>query len=531
MEHEVIAEAGGVVRRVEVAVGETVEEGQLLAVIEAGADAPTAPDRRRRARARRSERQDLDAVIAPPRPRPRRRPSRGGRQAPRAGPPHRAGEPRRPRRPGHFVEYGPLIFAAQERAPVEGRADPPDSGRRPRRRRRRHRRPADGRHVLRLHRAGRHPGDAQSPQEGPAVRARRAAPAAAGAVRRGRRRPAGRRRLAARRRSGLPRLSPVRAAERAGAAGRDRLGLLLRRQRGAARLLRRRDRERGLEHRDGRPGDDRGRRAWACSRRRTSARSTCSGRTAWSTSGSRTTPRRSRRPSATCRTSAVPSEPAATPEDQAPLRNLIPTNRKRIYDVRARDRRAARRRARAAPRLRARDGDRARARRRQAARRDRQRPVAPRRRDRRPRRRQGGAIHAAVRRVRAPDPVAVRHARLHGRPAGRADGDRPPLRADVRHRRQPRGPDRHDRAAQGLRPRRPGDGRRRLQGGAVLRRLADLGVRRDGARGRGPARDAPRARGDRRRATSASAPTRRRSRPPTSAARGSTWPPTARSTT
>src|SRR5205807_7405171 len=37
MEHEVIAEQGGVVRRMEVVVGETVEEGQLLAVIEAGA--------------------------------------------------------------------------------------------------------------------------------------------------------------------------------------------------------------------------------------------------------------------------------------------------------------------------------------------------------------------------------------------------------------------------------------------------------------------------------------------------------------
>ena len=58
--------------------------------------------------------------------------------------------------------------------------------------------------------------------------------------------------------------------------------------------------------------------------------------------------------------------------------------------------------------------------------------------------------------------------------------------------------DRHDRAPQGLRPRRAGDGRRRLQGAAVHGRVADGRVRRDGARGRGPARDAPRARGDRR---------------------------------
>ena len=55
--------------------------------------------------------------------------------------------------------------------------------------------------------------------------------------------------------------SNVRAASRPRAAGRDRLRPLLRRQRRAARLLRRRDRDAGGEHRDGRPGDDRGRRA------------------------------------------------------------------------------------------------------------------------------------------------------------------------------------------------------------------------------------------------------------------------------
>ncbi len=36
MEHEVIAQTGGVVRRIEVSVGETVQEGQLLAPLEAG---------------------------------------------------------------------------------------------------------------------------------------------------------------------------------------------------------------------------------------------------------------------------------------------------------------------------------------------------------------------------------------------------------------------------------------------------------------------------------------------------------------
>ena len=88
--------------------------------------------------------------------------------------------------------------------------------------------------------------------------------------------------------------------------------------------------------------------------------------------------------------------------------------------------------------------------------------------------------------------------------------------ATVRHfarmflaRRQPERADGHDRAAQGLRPRRPGDGRRRLQGAAVHRRLADLRVRRHGPGGRRAPRHAPRARGDRGRRRSASASSRR----------------------
>ena len=75
------------------------------------------------------------------------------------------------------------------------------------------------------------------------------------------------------------------------------------------------------------------------------------------------------------------------------------------------------------------------------------------------RRRQGGALHAAVRRVRPPDPVPVRHARDHGRARGREDRARAPLQPHVRHRRQPHRAVLHDRAAQGLRPRRAGDGR------------------------------------------------------------------------
>jgi acetyl-CoA carboxylase carboxyltransferase component len=113
MEHEVIADAGGVVRQVEVKVGETVEEGQLLAVIEAGAT----PDREQRTDGRpelEPERADLEAVIE--RHALGLDPARTDAVAKR----HELG--RRTARenlddlvdPGSFVEYGPLIFAAQE---------------------------------------------------------------------------------------------------------------------------------------------------------------------------------------------------------------------------------------------------------------------------------------------------------------------------------------------------------------------------------------------------------------------------------
>ena len=62
-------------------------------------------------------------------------------------------------------------------------------------------------------------------------------------------------------RSRLPRVPLVRPALRPGPARRRQRRLLLRRQRGDPRLLRRRHRHRGLEHRHGRPGDDRGRRS------------------------------------------------------------------------------------------------------------------------------------------------------------------------------------------------------------------------------------------------------------------------------
>ena len=113
MEHELIAEAGGVVRRVEVAVGDTVEEGQLLAVIEAGATADGAgrddgePDLD-------ETRADLEAVIE------RHALGLDDARPDAVAKRHELG--RRTARenlddlvdPDTFVEYGPLIFAAQE---------------------------------------------------------------------------------------------------------------------------------------------------------------------------------------------------------------------------------------------------------------------------------------------------------------------------------------------------------------------------------------------------------------------------------
>jgi acetyl-CoA carboxylase carboxyltransferase component len=112
MEHEIVAEQGGVVQRVHVTVGDTVRQGQLLAVVTRGPSADGAgqvepePD---------ESREDLDAVLN--RHALTRDESRPDAVAKR----HELG--RRTARenladlvdPGTFVEYGPLIFAAQER--------------------------------------------------------------------------------------------------------------------------------------------------------------------------------------------------------------------------------------------------------------------------------------------------------------------------------------------------------------------------------------------------------------------------------
>ena len=77
----------------------------------------------------------------------------------------------------------------------------------------------------------------------------------------------------------------------------------------------------------------------------------------------------------------------------------------------------------------------------------------------------------------------------------------------------------HDRAAQGLRPRRPGHGRRQLQGAVLHGGVADRRVRRHGPRGRGEARLPQRAGRARATPTSARASTTRWSPACTSTAR------------
>ncbi|MGZ6617856.1 MAG: biotin/lipoyl-containing protein, partial [Solirubrobacteraceae bacterium] len=114
MEHEVIAERDGVVAQLEVEVGETVDEGQLLAVIAPGDqaqpgtdDAPGESDL--------TPREDLESVIArhaltldAARPEAIAKRHEGGRRSARENLAELVDE-------GSFVEYGPLMFAAQER--------------------------------------------------------------------------------------------------------------------------------------------------------------------------------------------------------------------------------------------------------------------------------------------------------------------------------------------------------------------------------------------------------------------------------
>jgi len=113
MEHEIVAEVAGVVRRVEVAVGETVQEGQLLAVMEAGAAATDQAPNGAEPDAH-EPREDLQAVIErhalgldPARPDAVAKRHEHNRRTARENIADLVDE-------NTFVEYGPLIFAAQE---------------------------------------------------------------------------------------------------------------------------------------------------------------------------------------------------------------------------------------------------------------------------------------------------------------------------------------------------------------------------------------------------------------------------------
>ncbi|MBV8982384.1 MAG: biotin carboxylase [Acidimicrobiia bacterium] len=113
MEHEIVAEVEGVVRDVVVSVGETVDEGQLLAVVSANSDG-SASARRDAAVDLEATRADLELVRA------RHELGLDAARPKAVAQRHDAG--RRTARenlaalvdPGTFVEYGPLMFAAQE---------------------------------------------------------------------------------------------------------------------------------------------------------------------------------------------------------------------------------------------------------------------------------------------------------------------------------------------------------------------------------------------------------------------------------
>ena len=113
MEHEVIAEVDGVVQRLEVAVGDTVGEGQLLAVMAHPRTDPGA-NRQPAAKTPMPAREDLAEVrerhalgLDGARPEAVTRRHEGGRRTARENLSALVDE-------GTLVEYGPLMFAAQE---------------------------------------------------------------------------------------------------------------------------------------------------------------------------------------------------------------------------------------------------------------------------------------------------------------------------------------------------------------------------------------------------------------------------------
>jgi acetyl-CoA carboxylase carboxyltransferase component len=113
MEHEVIADVDGIVRSVEVSVGDTVDEGQQLAVLVE--DGTAAIEGAEPEGARTEQRDDLAAVrsrhdqtLDPARPDAVAKRHAAGRRTARENVGELVDD-------GTFVEYGPLMFAAQER--------------------------------------------------------------------------------------------------------------------------------------------------------------------------------------------------------------------------------------------------------------------------------------------------------------------------------------------------------------------------------------------------------------------------------
>ena len=191
----------------------------------------------------------------------------------------------------------------------------------------------------------------------------------------------------------------------------------------------------------------------------------------------------------------VPAEHA----DQRVLRHLIPENRVRSYDVRpviealCDTGSVLELRAGFGVGVAHRAGPHRRVRGRAAG----QQPAAPGRGDRRRRRGQGHRVPAALRGAPAAGRLAGRHARFHGRPGGGADRDRAALRRDVRGRRPAHRAGLRGGAAQGLRPGRDGDDSGRPAPPGHHRGLADRGVRRHGPGGSGAAGLPQGTRGDR----------------------------------
>ncbi len=114
MEHEVIADTGGVLRSVEVGVGDTVEEGQRLATL-TEAELPSPGRAGAEQQDSQRPREDLEAVrhrhelgLDDARPDAVAKRHERGRRTARENLADLVDE-------GTFVEYGPLIFAAQER--------------------------------------------------------------------------------------------------------------------------------------------------------------------------------------------------------------------------------------------------------------------------------------------------------------------------------------------------------------------------------------------------------------------------------